>query len=118
MDGWTGECTYVNMEPRSEKRVTTGRYRFEPRLHQGVRNWLKEWGALPRGVDPVISRVEILQSGRWLNPKVWDREIMEKLRSDPHSEPLTDTWTSDFLCREGEDREVVGLLSHEKCNVD
>ena len=33
---------------------------------------------------------------------------MEKLRVDPHSEPLTDTWRSDFLYREGEDREVVG----------
>jgi hypothetical protein len=29
---------------------------------------------------------------------------MEKLTADPHSEPLTDTWTSDFLSREGEDR--------------
>jgi hypothetical protein len=33
---------------------------------------------------------------------------MEKLRGSPHSEPLTDTWTSDFLSREGEGREVIG----------
>ena len=46
--------------------------------------------------------------GRWLNPKSWAREVMEKLRGDPHSEPLTDTWTSDFLSREGEGREVIG----------
>jgi hypothetical protein len=56
----------------------------------------------------VISRVDILRTGRWLNPKGWTREIIEKLRADPHSELLTDTWTSDFLSREGEDREVVG----------
>ncbi len=37
-----------------------GWYRFEARLHQGVRNWLQGWGALPSGVDRVISRVEIL----------------------------------------------------------
>ena len=46
--------------------------------------------------------------GRWLNPKGWAREVMEKLRGSPHSEPLTDTWTSDFLSREGEGREVIG----------
>ncbi len=46
--------------------------------------------------------------GRWLNPKGWAREVMEKLRGPPHSEPLTDTWTSNFLSREGEGREVIG----------
>jgi hypothetical protein len=68
----------------------------------------------PSGVDRVISRAEILRSGRWLNPKGWAREIMEKLRAVPHSEPLTDTWTSDFLSREGEDREVVGERLRDK----
>jgi hypothetical protein len=74
-------------------------------------NWLHGWRTLPSGVDRVISRDEILRTGRWLNPKVWSREIMEKLRATPHSEPLTDTcatWTSDFLSREGKDREVIG----------
>ncbi len=70
--------------------------------------------ALPSGVDRVISRDEILRTGRWLNPKVWDREIMEKLRTAPHSGPLTDTWTSDFLSREGEGREVVGERLRDK----
>jgi hypothetical protein len=46
--------------------------------------------------------------GRWMNPKGWAREVMEKLRGSPHSEPLTNTWTSDFLSREGEGREVIG----------
>jgi hypothetical protein len=65
-------------------------------------------------VDRVISRAEKLRTGQWLNPKVWVRELMEKLRAVPHSETLTDTWTSDFLCREGEDREVVGKRLSDK----
>ncbi len=68
---------------------------------------MQGWKALPNGVDRVISRDAILRTGRWLNPKGWVREIMEKLREVPHSEPLTNTWTIDFLSREGEDREVV-----------
>jgi hypothetical protein len=39
---------------------------------------------------------------------------MEKLRAAPHSEPLTDTWTSDFLSRERESREVVGERLRDK----
>jgi len=65
-------------------------------------------------LDRVISRAEILRTGRWLNPKSWAREIMEKLRVAPHSEPLTDTWTSDFLSREGEGREVIGERLRDK----
>ena len=79
-----------------------------------MRNWLQGWRALPSGVDRVISRAEILRTGRWLNPKDWAREIMEKLRAAPHSDPLTDTWTSDFLSREGEGREVVGERLRDK----
>ncbi len=89
-------------------RPGAGRYRFEARLQQGARNWLQGWRTLPNGVDRVISRAGILRTGRLLNPKDWARKIMEKLRRAPHSEPLMDTWTSDFLSREGEDKEVVG----------
>ena len=52
--------------------------------------------------------------GRLLNPKGWAREVMEKLRGAPHSEPLTDTWTSDFFSREGEGREVIGERLRDK----
>ena len=103
-----------NQGVRNGVRLGAGRYRFEVRLQQGVRNWLQGWGALPSGVDRVISRAEILRTGRWLNPKSWAREIMEKLRIAPHSEPLTDTWTSDFLSREGEGREVIGERLRDK----
>ena len=56
----------------------------------------------------MIDRAEILRTGRWLNPTVWAREVMGKLKVAPHSEPLTDTWTSDFLSLGGEGREVNG----------
>ena len=75
---------------------------------------MQGWGALPSGVDPVISRAEILRTGRWFNPKSWARKIMEKLRVTPHLEPLTDTWTTDFLSREGEGREVIGERLRDK----
>ncbi len=62
-------------------RLGAGRYRFEARLQEGVRNWLQGWRALPSGVDRVGTRVksrtEILRTGPWLNPKDWSREIME-----------------------------------------
>lgn len=95
-------------------RLGAGRHRFEARLQQGVRNWLQGWRALPSGADRVISRAEVLRTGRWLNLKSWAREILEKLRAAPHSEPLTDTWTSDFLSREGEGREVIGERLKDK----
>ena len=115
MDGQQSARTSTwNQGVKNGVRLGAGRYRFEARLQQGVRNWLQGWRALPSGVDRVISRAEILRTGRWLNPKGWAREIMEKLRAAPHSDPLTDTWTSDFLSREGEGREVVGERLRDK----
>ncbi len=97
---------------RNRVRLGAGRYRFEARLQQGVWNWLQGWGVLlPRRISALditrSSRSEILRTGRWLNPKGWGREVMQKLRVAPHSEPLTDKWTSDSFSR-GEGREVMG----------
>jgi hypothetical protein len=115
MDGQKSARTSTwNQGVKNRVRLDAGRYRFETRLNQGVRNWFQGWTALPSGVDRVISRSEILRTGRWLNPKDWAREIMEKLRTVPHSEPITDTWTNDFLSREGEDREVLGNRLRDK----
>jgi hypothetical protein len=118
MDGWTEECTYVNMEPRSEERGTTGSWTLQIRSTTASRSAQLVAGvestAERSGSGNIRSRDEILRTGRWLNPKVWAREIMEKLRAAPHSEPLTDTWTSDFLSREGEGREVVGERLRDK----
>jgi hypothetical protein len=56
--------------------------------------------------QPRTKQVQAMR--RWLNPKSWEREIIEKLRESSHSEPLTDTWTSDSFSREGEGREAIG----------
>ncbi len=45
-------------------RLGVGCYRFEARLQQGVYNWFQGWKSLPSGVDRVISRTEILRTGR------------------------------------------------------
>ncbi len=115
MDGQKSARTSTwNQGVKNGVRLGAGLYRFEARLQQGVRDWLEGWRALPIGVDRLISRSEILRTGRWLNPKVWARETMEKLRAAPHSDPLTDTWMSDFLSREGEDKEFVGEWLRDK----
>ncbi len=91
MDGQKSARTSTwNQGVKNGVRLRAGRHRFEPRLQEGVRNWLQGWRTLPIGMDRVISRTEIPRTGRWLNPKGWAREIMEKFRVDPHSEPLTD----------------------------
>jgi hypothetical protein len=114
MDGQKSVRTSTwNQGVKNRVRLGAGRYRFETRLQEGVHNWLQWWETLPNGVDRVISRTVILRTGRWFNPKDWAREIMENLRVDPHSEPLTDTWTSDFLSR-GEGREVIGEWLRDK----
>jgi hypothetical protein len=98
MDGQESARTSTwNQGVKNGVRLGAGRYRFQARLQQGVRNWLQGWRALPSGVDRVISRAEILSSGRWLNPKGWAREIMEKLRAAPHSE-LMQAMTNSFPC--------------------
>ncbi len=38
MDGWTEECTYVNIEPRSEERGTTGNYELQIRSTTAARS--------------------------------------------------------------------------------
>jgi hypothetical protein len=97
MDGQKSARTSTwNQGVKNGVRQGAGRYRFEGRLQQGLYNYLEGWKVLPSGVDRVISRTETLRTGRWLNPKDWAREIMEKLRTVPHSEPLTDTWTIDY----------------------
>ena len=65
MDGQKSARTSTwNQGVKNGVRLGAGRYRFETRLQQGVRNWLQGWRALPSGVDRVISRAEILRTGR------------------------------------------------------
>ena len=65
MDGQKSTRTSTwNQGVKNGVRLGAGRYRFETRLQQGVHNWLQGWGKLPNGVDRVISRAEILRTGR------------------------------------------------------
>ncbi len=92
-----------------------------------------EMTTIARTVDlPRLNLVKglVLDTGRKVRIHISRRETlflwtiptyppsMEKLRGTPHSEPLTDTWTSDFvtdfLSREGEGREVIGERLRDK----
>ena len=78
---------YVNMEPRGEERGVTGSWTIQ------IRNTIVARSAqLSAGVGGTVE---------WGGP------------GDPHSEPLRDTWTSDFLSR-GEGREVIGKRLRDK----
>ena len=83
------KCTHVNMEPRSEERGATGSWTTQIRSTPAARsaNWLQGWGSLPNGVlpngvDRVMSRAEILRTGRWLNPKSWAPRNNGKIESN------------------------------------
>ena len=104
------------MEPRGKERGVIGSWVIQIRDTIAARSaqLVPGVGRTTERVGSVISRTEVLHTGRLLNPKGWAREVMEKLRGDPHSEPLTDTWTSDFLSREGEGREVIGERLRDK----
>jgi ribonuclease HI len=70
MDGQKSVSTSTwNQGVKNGVRLGAGRYRFEARLQQGVRNWLQGWGELPSGVDRVISRAEILRNGSMTKPE-------------------------------------------------
>jgi hypothetical protein len=113
MDRWTEQRTYVNIEPRSEERGATGSWTIHIRSTGAAR------GA--QLVAVVGSTAERDGSGD-IHPKDRAREVMEKLTVVPHSEPLTVTWTSDFLSRDflsgkevaGEGREVIGERLRDK----
>ncbi len=117
MDGQKSARTSTwNQRVKNGVRLGAGRDRFESRLHQGVCNWLQGWRALPSGVDRVISRAEILRTGRWLNPKGWAREIMEKFRATPHLQRrLMQVMTNSFPY--GAPLHRMGLRRSNECTL-
>ncbi len=44
----------------------------------------------------------------------WNRMVTRMMREQPHTTPVTTTWTADFLTREGEDRMTMGDWLHNK----
>ena len=40
--------------------------------------------------------------------------VTKPMREQSHTTPVTTTWTTDFLTREGEDRKAMGDWIHDK----
>ena len=73
--------------------------------------------------EPVGSQemCETVSSGQWIKRVTWNRMTIKPMREQPHTTPVTTTWTIDFLTRVGEDRKVMGNWSpsvteeHNQC---
>ncbi len=51
---------------------------------------------------------DVISSGNWTQKAVWNRMVTVLDRDQPHKTPVTSTWTSDFLTRDGEGRKAMG----------
>ena len=51
---------------------------------------------------------DIVATGKWMQKTAWNRWMTTSERDQPHKTPITSTWTTDFLTREGEGRKAVG----------
>ena len=49
---------------------------------------------------------DLIASGDWIQRGAWNRQVTSLERDLPHKTPVTTTWTTDFLTREGEGREA------------
>jgi hypothetical protein len=52
---------------------------------------------------------DTIASGNWIQKAVWNRMVTALERDQPHKTPVTSTWTSDFLTREGENSQKTPL---------
>jgi hypothetical protein len=50
---------------------------------------------------------DMIASGKWMQKAAWNRWMTTLERDQPHKTPITSTWTTDFLTREGEGRKSV-----------
>ena len=51
---------------------------------------------------------DTIASGNWIQKTVWNLMVTELERDQPHKTPVTSTWTTNFLTREGEGRKAMG----------
>ena len=51
---------------------------------------------------------DTIATGRWMQKAAWNRMVTTMMRDQPHKQPVTSTWTADFLTREGEERKTMG----------
>jgi hypothetical protein len=61
-------------------------------------------------IEPVgpSEKWETVASGQWMQKVTWNRMVTRTMREQPHTTPVTTTWTTDFLTREGEVRKSMG----------
>jgi hypothetical protein len=95
---------------------------MEDRMQKGADKW---WTKLfkPRHefwegdqIEPVgpSEKWETVASGQWMQKAAWNRMVTRTMREQAHTTPVTTTWTTDFLTREGEDRKAMGDWLHDK----
>jgi hypothetical protein len=67
-------------------------------------------------IEPVgpSEKWETVSSGQWMQKAAWNRMVTRTMREQPHTTPVTTTWTADFLTREGEGRKALGDWLHDK----
>ena len=67
-------------------------------------------------IEPVCpsEKWETVSSGQWMQKSAWNRMVTRTMREQPHTTPVTTTWTADFLTREGEGRKAMGDWLHDK----
>jgi hypothetical protein len=95
---------------------------MEDRLQKGADKWRTElfkprhefWEG--EQIEPVCpsEKGETVASGQWMQKSVWNRMVTRTMREQPHTTPVTTTWTADFLTREGEGRKAMGDWLHDK----
>jgi hypothetical protein len=50
---------------------------------------------------------DMIASRKWTQKAEWNRWVTTREREQSHMTPVTPTWTSDFLTREGEGRKAM-----------
>lgn len=95
---------------------------MEDRLQKGADKWRTElfkprhecWEG--EQIEPVCpsEKWETVASGQWMQKSAWNRMVTRTMREQPHTTPVTTTWTADFLTREGEGRKAMGDWLHDK----
>jgi hypothetical protein len=78
---------------------------MEDRLQKGADKWRTElfkprhecWEG--EQIEPVCpsEKWETVASGQWMRKSEWNRMVTRTMREQPHTTPVTTTWTADFL---------------------
>ncbi len=57
---------------------------------------------------------DMIESGKWIQKVTWNSWVTTMEREQSHKTPVTSTWTSDFLTREGEGHKTVSDWLRDK----